>query len=40
MSVTAWTYVLVLLSFANYIGVAIRSLAHSTKEFYVEGTGV
>ena len=40
MSVTAWTFLLVGLSFALYIGVAIRSRAHSTKEFYVAGTGV
>ena len=40
MTVQAWTFVLVGLSFALYIGVAILSRAHSTKEFYVAGTGV
>ncbi len=40
MSVTAWTFVLVGLSFTLYIGIAIRSRASSTSEFYVAGTGV
>ncbi len=40
MSVTAWTFILVGLSFALYIGIAIRSRASSTKEFYVAGAGV
>ncbi len=40
MTVQAWTAVLVGLSFALYIGVAILARAHSTKEFYVAGTGV
>ena len=40
MTVQGWTFVLVGLSFALYIGVAILSRAHSTKEFYVAGTGV
>ena len=40
MTVQAWTFVLVALSFALYIGVAIWSRAHSTKEFYVAGAGV
>ena len=40
MNVQAWTFVLVGLSFALYIGVAVWSRAHSTKEFYVAGTGV
>ena len=40
MSVQAWTFVLVGLSFALYIGIAIWSRAHSTSEFYVAGTGV
>jgi len=35
-----WTYVLVLLSFGLYIGIAIWSRAGSTKEFYVAGGGV
>ena len=40
MGVQAWTFVLVGLSFALYIGVAIRSRAGSTREFYVAGGGV
>ena len=40
MDVRLWTFVLVGLSFALYIGVAIRSRAGSTKDFYVAGTGV
>lgn len=40
MDVQAWTFVLVGLSFALYIGVAIASRAGSTKEFYVAGGGV
>ena len=40
MTVQAWTFVLVTLSFALYIGVAIWSRAHSTKEFYVAGASV
>ena len=40
MSVTAWTFVLVGLSFTLYIGVAVWSRASSTSEFYVAGTGV
>ncbi len=35
MSVQAWTFVLVGLSFALYIGVAIWSRARSTGEFYI-----
>ena len=37
MTVQAWTFVLVGLSFALYIGVAIWSRASSTGEFYVAG---
>ncbi len=37
MNVQAWTFLLVGLSFALYIGVAIWSRAGSTKEFYVAG---
>ncbi len=37
MSVEAWTFVMVGLSFALYIGVAIWSRAHSTGEFYIAG---
>jgi cation/acetate symporter len=40
MSVQAWTFVLVGLSFAIYIGVAIWSRASSTGEFYIAGAGV
>jgi len=38
--VQIWTYVLVALTFSLYIGIAIRSRAGSTKEFYVAGGGV
>ena len=37
MNVQAWTFILVGLSFALYIGVAVWSRAGSTKEFYVAG---
>ncbi|PRY13109.1 cation/acetate symporter [Pontibacter ummariensis] len=40
MGILAWTYLLVGLSFALYIGIAIWSRAGSTKEFYVAGGGV
>jgi cation/acetate symporter len=40
MDVKTWTYLLVGLSFALYIGIAIRSRAGSTGEFYVAGKGV
>ncbi len=40
MNVQAWTFTLVALTFALYIGVAIWSRASSTKEFYVAGAGV
>ena len=40
MTVTAWTFVLVGLSFALYIGIAVWTRASSTSEFYVAGTGV
>ena len=40
MSVQAWTFVMVGLSFALYIGVAIWSRASSTGEFYIAGAGV
>ena len=40
MGVQAWTFVLIGLTFALYIGVAIYSRAGSTKEFYVAGGGV
>ncbi len=40
MTVEAWTFVIVGLTFALYIGVAIASRASSTQEFYVAGKGV
>ena len=40
MSVQNWTYILVGVTFAIYIGIAIWSRASSTKEFYVAGGGV
>ena len=40
MSVEALTYLFVAASFALYIGIAIRSRATSTREFYVAGGGV
>lgn len=40
MSVQIWTYIIVALTFALYIGIAIWSRASSTKEFYVAGAGV
>ncbi len=40
MNVQVWTYLIVGISFALYIGIAIWSRAGSTKEFYVAGGGV
>lgn len=40
MSVQIWTFIIVGVSFALYIGIAIWSRAASTKEFYVAGGGV
>jgi len=40
MSIQVWTWILVGISFALYIGIAIWSRAASTKEFYVAGGGV
>ena len=40
MSVQTWTYIIVGLSFALYIGIAIWSRVGTTKEFYVAGGGV
>ena len=40
MDVQAWTYLIVGLTFALYIGIAIWAKAGSTKEFYVAGAGV
>jgi cation/acetate symporter len=38
--VQVWTFIIVGLTFALYIGIAIRARAGSTREFYVAGTGV
>ena len=40
MTVQLWTYILVSITIALYIGIAIWSRAGSTKEFYVAGGGV
>ena len=40
MTVQIWTYIIVALTFALYIAIAIWSRAGSTKEFYVAGGGV
>ncbi|MEM6264274.1 MAG: sodium:solute symporter family protein [Bacteroidota bacterium] len=40
MTLQIWTFVMVGLSFALYIGIAIWSRAGSTKDFYVAGGGV
>ncbi len=40
MSVQLWTFIIVGLSFALYIAIAIWARAASTKEFYVAGGGV
>lgn len=40
MDVKMWTYIIVGLTFALYIGIALWSKAGSTKEFYVAGGGV
>ncbi len=40
MSIQIWTWILVGITFALYIGIAIWSRASSTKEFYVAGGGV
>jgi cation/acetate symporter len=40
MTVQAWTFTIVGLTFALYIGVAVWSRAGSTREFYVAGKGV
>jgi len=40
MSVQIWTFIIVGLTFALYIGIAIWSRAGSTSEFYVAGGGV
>ena len=40
MSVQIWTFVFIFLTFGLYIGIAIKSRAGSTSEFYVAGSGV
>ncbi|MCP3677761.1 MAG: cation acetate symporter [Deltaproteobacteria bacterium] len=40
MNVQAWTFLLVAVSFALYIGIALWSRARSTSEFYVAGGSV
>lgn len=40
MDAQIWTFILVGLSFALYIGIAVWARAGSTKEFYVAGGGV
>ncbi|HJO05361.1 MAG TPA: sodium:solute symporter family protein [Acidobacteriota bacterium] len=40
MSVLGWTYLIVGLTFALYIGIAIWSRARTTKGFYIAGQGV
>ena len=40
MDVQTWTYIIVGVTFALYIGIAIWARAGSTKEFYVAGGGV
>jgi cation/acetate symporter len=40
MDVQTWTYILVGVTFALYIGIAIWSRAGTTKEFYVAGGGI
>ncbi len=40
MTLQLWTWILVGITFALYIGIAIWSRASSTKEFYVAGGGI
>ena len=40
MSLKTWTFIIVGITFAMYIGVAIWSRAGTTKEFYIAGRGV
>ncbi|GAB3537091.1 cation acetate symporter [Pontibacter brevis] len=40
MGILTWTYIIVGITFAIYIGIAIWSRAGSTKDFYVAGGGV
>ncbi len=40
MDIQTWTFILVGITFALYIGIAIWARAGSTSEFYVAGGGV
>ena len=40
MSVSAWTYLFVGLSFSLYLGIAWRSRVRDTRGFFVAGRGV
>lgn len=40
MGIQTWTFIIVGITFALYIGIAIWSRAASTKEFYIAGGGV
>jgi cation/acetate symporter len=40
MSVQIWTFIFVFITFGLYIGIAIKSRAGSTSDFYVAGGGV
>ena len=40
MDVQMWTFIIVGLTFALYIGIAVWSRVSSTKDFYVAGGGV
>jgi len=40
MDVLTWTYIIVGITFALYIGISIWARAGSTKEFYVAGGGI
>ena len=40
MGIQSWTYLIVGLTFALYIGIAIWSRVRSTSEFYVAGQGI
>lgn len=40
MDVQIWTYVIVILTFGLYIGVAVWARAGNTKDFYIAGGGV
>lgn len=40
MDITTWTFIIVGLTFAMYIGIAVWSRASSTSQFYIAGGGV